>query len=391
MQPLQPLAGESMKNGALLVVLASHVVDGLAAADVNVGITLSATGPAASLGIPEKNTFEMLPKTIAGEKVNWIVLDDASDTTKAVTNTRKLIAEDRIDVLVGSTSTPNSLAMIDVAADSETPMISMAASARIVDPANPKTRWIFKTPQNDALMADAIAVHMKANGVKTMGYIGFNDAYGDGWLAEIKRSAQTAGIKIVAEEKYNRSDASVTGQVLKLVAANPDAILIGAAGTPGATPQKDLVARNYKGKIYQTHGVANPDFLRVVGKDGNGTLLPIGPMLVFEQLPDSNPIKQVAANYITAYEAKYGKGSRTTFGGHAYDAYLLIAQAVPEALKKAKPGTKEFRAALRDALESSNVIGTHGVFVMGPQEHNGLDNRARVMIKIDNGQWVLAK
>jgi len=372
-------------------LVASVALPNAANADINIGVTLSATGPAASLGIPERNTIELLPTTVAGQKINWIVLDDASDTTKAVTNIRKLIAEDKVDVVVGSTITPNSLAMIDVAADSETPMISMAASARIVDPSNPKTRWVFKTPQNDALMADAIAVHMKANGVKTLGYIGFNDAYGDGWLAEIKRSAQTAGIKVVAEEKYNRSDASVTGQVLKLVAANPDAILIGAAGTPGATPQKELVGRNYKGKIYQTHGVANPDFLRVVGKDGNGTLLPIGPMLVFEQLPDSNPIKKVSAEYITAYEAKYGKGSRTTFGGHAYDAYLLIAQAVPEALKKAKPGTKEFHAALRDALEKSNVIGTHGVFVMGPQAHNGLDNRARVMIKIDNGQWVLAK
>lgn len=380
-----------MKHCALLGILGSHLIAGLALADVNVGVTLSATGPAASLGIPEKNTFEMLPKSIAGEKVNWIVLDDASDTTKAVTNTRKLIAEDKVDVIVGSTITPNSLAMIDVAADAETPMISMAASARIVDPTNPKTRWVFKTPQNDALMADAIAVHMKANGVKTMGYIGFSDAYGDGWLQEIRRSAQVAGIKIVAEEKYNRSDASVTGQVLKLVSANPDAILIVAAGTPGATPQKELVARGYKGKIYQTHGVANPDFLRVVGKDGNGTLLPIGPMLVFEQLPDSNPIKKVAADYIVPYEARYGKDSRTTFGGHAYDTYLLLAKAVPEALKKGKPGTKEFRAGLRDALETSNVVGTHGVFVMGPQEHNGLDNRARVMIRIDNGQWMLTK
>src|SRR5438046_7432152 len=189
-------------------------------------------------------------------------------------------------------------------------------------------------------MADAVAVHMKANGVKALGYIGFNDAYGDGWLEEIKRSAQTAGIKVVAEEKYNRSDASVTGQVLHLAAANPDAILTGAAETPGATPQKELVGRNYKGKIYQTHGIANPDFLRVVGKDGDGTLLPIGPMLVFEQLPDSNPIKKVAAQYITQYEAKYGKGTRTTFGGHAYDAFLLISQAVPAALKKAQPGTK---------------------------------------------------
>jgi branched-chain amino acid transport system substrate-binding protein len=279
--------------------------------------------------------------------------------------------------------------MVDVAADAETPMISMAASARIVDTANPKTKWVFKTPQSDALMADAIAVSMKANGVKTLGYIGFADAYGDAWLAEIKRSGQTAGIQVVAEEKYNRTDPSVTGQVLKLISAKPDAILIGASGTPGATPQKELAARGYKGKIYQTHGVANPDFLRVVGKDGNGTLLPSGPMLVYEQLPESNPVKKVAAEYITAYEKKFG--TRSTFGGHAYDTYLLLRAAVPEALKKGKPGTKEFRAALRDALEKANVEATHGVFVMSPNDHNGLDNRARVMITIDDGKWKLAK
>jgi branched-chain amino acid transport system substrate-binding protein len=378
----------------LLPALAAALtlVAGAASADINVGVTLSATGPAASLGIPEKNTFELLPTSIGGQKINWIVLDDASDTTKAVTNTKKLITEDKADVIVGSTITPNSLAMIDVVADAQTPMISMAASARIVDPANPKTRWVFKTPQNDALMADAIAVHMKANGVKTMAYIGFADAYGDGWLAEMRRSAQTAGIKIVAEEKYNRNDSSVTGQILKIVAANPDAVLIGAAGTPGATPQKELVARNFKGRIYQTHGVANPDFLRVAGKDANGTLLPIGPMLVYEQLPDSNPIKKVAAEYITLYEGKYGKDTRTTFGGHAWDAYLMLQVAIPEALKKAKPGTKEFKVALRDALEGiKELVATHGVYTMSPTEHNGLDNRARTMIRIDNGKWVLLK
>src|SRR5678810_393582 len=266
--------------------------------------------------------------------------------------------------------------MVDVVADAETPMISMAASSRIVDPANPKTKWVFKTPQNDSLMADAIAVHMKANGVRTFGYIGFNDAYGEGWLAEMKRSSQTAGVQLVADEKYNRNDASVTGQVLKLVAAKPDAVLIGASGTPGATPQKELVARGYKGKIYQTHGVANPDFLRVMGADGNGTLLPIGPMLVWEQLPESNPVKKVAGDYITKYEAKYGKDSRTTFGGHAWDPFLLLSQAVPEALKKAKPGTKEFRVAQRGALEHAHVVGTHGVFVLSARDHNGLDNRA---------------
>jgi branched-chain amino acid transport system substrate-binding protein len=377
------------KSLSAVAAAAVLVTAGPALADINVGVTLSATGPAASLGIPEKNTFELLPASIAGEKINWIVLDDASDTTKAVQNAKKLVNEDKVDVLVGSTITPNSLAMVDVAADAETPMISMAASSRIVDVANPKTKWIFKTPQSDALMADAIAVSMKANGVKTLGYIGFADAYGDAWLAEIKRSGQTAGIKVVAEEKYNRTDASVTGQVLKLVSAKPDAILIGASGTPGATPQKELVARGYKGKIYQTHGVANPDFLRVVGKDGNGTLLPSGPMLVYEQLPDTNPAKKVAAEYISAYEKKFG--TRSTFGGHAYDTYLLLRATVPEALKKGKPGTKEFRAALRDALEKANVEATHGVFVMSPNDHNGLDNRARVMITIDDGKWKLVK
>ena len=273
---------------------------GVACADINVGVTLSATGPAASLGIPEKNTIEMLGSpTIGGQKIHFIVLDDKSDTTEAVKNTRKLISEDKVDAIVGSTVTPNSLAMRDVVNEAEVPMISMAASALIVNPADPKTRWVFKTPQNDSLMADAVAVHMRANGVKTLGFIGFADAYGDSWLHEMVRSTQTAGIKIVAQEKYNRNDPSVTGQVLKLLAANPDAILIAGSGTPAATPHKELIARGYKGRIYQTHGVANADFLRVVGADGNGAVLPAGPMLVYEQLPDSNAVKKSAAEYVT--------------------------------------------------------------------------------------------
>jgi len=359
-------------------------------AQIKVGVTVSATGPAASLGIPEKNTFDLLPKTIAGQTVTYIVLDDASDTTKAVTNAKKLISEDKVDVIVGSTTTPNSLAIIDVVAEGETPNISMGGSARIVDPANPKGRWVFKTPQSDSLMADAIAVHMKANGVTTLGFIGFNDAYGEGWLQEVRRSAATAGIKIVTEERYNRTDASTTGQVLKLVAANPQAILIAGSGTPAATPHKELVARNYKGKIYQTHGVANADFLRVMGKDANGAFLPAGPMLVYEQLPDSNPIKKVAKEYVTAYESKFGP--RSTFGGHAYDAYLLLNKAVPEALKAGKPGTKEFRAALRNALENvKDVVGVHGVFTMSASDRNGLDNRGRMMMTVKDGKWLITK
>lgn len=363
---------------------------GLAAqADITVGVTVSATGPAASLGIPEKNTIELMPKQIGGQKVNYIVLDDASDTTTAVTNARKLIAEHKVDVLLGSTVTPNSLAMIDVAAENSTPMISMAASARIVEPlSDPKRKWVFKTPQNDIMMAVAIAQHMAANGVKTVGFIGFADAYGEGWLQEFQKAVGIKQLNIVATERYNRSDTSVTGQVLKLVSARPDAILIAGSGTPAALPQKALKERGYAGKIYQTHGVANNDFLRVGGKDVEGTLLPAGPMLVAAQLPAGHPVKKSATEYVNAYEAKFGKGSVSTFGGHAWDAGLLMQAAATEALKKAQPGTPAFRAALRDALEQvKDLPGAHGVFNMSPTDHAGLDQRGRVMVTISNGAW----
>jgi branched-chain amino acid transport system substrate-binding protein len=376
-----------------VLLLATLLSAGIAAADINVGVTLSATGPAASLGIPEKNTIEMIGSpTIGGQKINFIVLDDKSDTTEAVKNTRKLLSEDKVDVIVGSTVTPNSLAMRDIVVEAETPMISMAASAAIILPTDARTKWVFKTPQNDSLMADAVAVHMRANGVRTVAFIGFADAYGDSWLAETKRSAQTAGIKVVAEEKYNRNDPSVTGQVLKILAAQPDAVLIAGSGTPAATPHKELISRGYKGKIYQTHGVANADFLRVVGADGNGAVLPAGPMLVYEQLPDTNSVKKSASEYVKAYEAKYGAGSRTTFGGHAWDAYMLLQRAIPEALKKGQPGTKAFRSALRDSLENSrDVAASNGVFNISAGDHNGMDNRARVMVRIENGKWVLVR
>jgi branched-chain amino acid transport system substrate-binding protein len=374
----------------LAIGIVAALAASLAQADINVGVTVSATGPAASLGIPEKNTFALLPQTIAGQKVNYIILDDASDTTTAVKNVRKLITEDNVDVIVGSTITPNSLAMIDVVAEAETPMISMAASSRIVDPANPKVKWVFKTPQNDVQMSTAIVESMLKNKVQTVGFIGFADAYGEGWFNEFSKIAELRKLKIVASERYNRTDTSVTGQVLKIIAAKPDAVLIAGAGTPAALPQKALRERGYGGLYYQTHGVANMDFIRVCGKDCEGTLLPAGPVLVASQLPDSNPIKKVATDYTSKYEAVYGKGSTSTFGAHAWDAANLLQHAVPEALKKAQPGTKAFRAALRDALEGlKNVTGAHGIVNMSAQDHLGFDQRARVMVKIENGTWKL--
>jgi branched-chain amino acid transport system substrate-binding protein len=375
---------------ALLPALVALAYASPAAAQIKVGVTLSATGPAASLGIPEKNTFPLLPKTIAGKTVEYIVLDDASDSTTAVKNARKLVSEDKVDVLIGSTVTPNSLAMIDVAAESETPMISMAASAAIIEPQDAKRRWVFKTPQNDSHMTTAILSHMADSGVKTVGFIGFADAYGEGWYREISKLADIRKIKVVANERYARADTSVTGQILKILAANPDAVLIAGSGTPAALPQKTLKERGYKGKIYQTHGVANNDFLRVCGKDCEGTWLPSGPILVAEQLPDANPVKKSALAYKSAYEKTYGAGSVSTFGGHAWDAGALMANAVPVALKAGQPGTKEFRVALRDAIENTRELaGAHGIFNMSATDHLGFDQRSRVMVQIVDGKWKL--
>ncbi|ENO98044.1 ABC transporter substrate-binding protein [Thauera phenylacetica] len=376
----------------LFVALGLAFAAGAAHAQLKVGITVSATGPAASLGIPERNTVELMPKEIGGQKVTYIVLDDASDTTSAVKNIRKLVSEDKVDVVLGSTTSPNSLGMIDVAAESQTPMIAWAASSRIVEPVDEKRRWVFKTPQNDSHMSTAIVSHMTSNNVKNVAFIGFADAYGEGWYEQFKSVAEARGIKIVANERFTRTDTSVTGQVLKMMAAKPDAMFIAGSGTPAALPQKTLKERGWSGKVYQTHGVANNDFLRVCGADCEGTLLPAGPVLVADQLPDDNPVKASAMTYIKAYEAAHGKGSVSTFGAHAWDSGVMLQAAVPEALKKAQPGTAEFRAALRDALEGmKEVAGAHGVFTMGPNDHLGLDQRARVMVQIQKGAWKLVQ
>jgi len=322
--------------------------------------------------------------------MKYIVLDDASDTTTAVKNIRKLIFDDKVDLIIGSTVTPNSLAMIDVASESETPMISMAASSSIVEPVDARRRWVFKTPQNDAQMSTAITAHMADAGVKTVAFIGFSDAYGEGWFREFSKLADVRHLKLVANERFARGDTSVTGQVLKIMAANPDAILIAGSGTPAALPQKMLKERGYKGQIYQTHGVANNDFLRVCGKDCEGLWLPAGPLLVAEQLPDFNLVKKSAMRYKVAYEKVYGAGTVSGFGGHAWDAGLLLAAAVPNALKKAQPGTKEFKLALRDALENTkDLAGAHGIFNMSKTDHLGLDQRSRVMVQVVDAKWKL--
>nr|WP_217344354.1 ABC transporter substrate-binding protein [Noviherbaspirillum sp. L7-7A]MBV0878496.1 ABC transporter substrate-binding protein [Noviherbaspirillum sp. L7-7A] len=355
-------------------------------ADITVGISVSATGPAASLGIPEKNTAALLPTSVAGQKINYVILDDATNPTEANKNARKFVTENNADIIFGSSAVPTALAIAEVASETRTPQIALAP----VELADAKKNWVFVVPQHNALMAQALASHMKAAGVKTLGFIGFADGYGEGWAREMTKAAEAAGIKVVASERYNRTDTSVTGQVVKLVAANPDAIMIAGSGTPAALPQTALAERNYKGKIYQSHGAANKEFMRVGGKAVEGAVLPVGPVVVAAQLPETHPSKKVGVDYTRQYEEKYGAGTVSSFGAHMLDAYKLFEAAVPTALKSGQPGTPAFRQALRDAIESGReVVGAHGVFNMSPTNHYGHDDRARVLVRIDKGEWKL--
>jgi len=361
-----------------------------ALAQIKIGVTLSTTGPAGSLGIPEKNTIALLPKSAGGKSIEYIVLDDASDSSAAVVNTRKLISENRVDAIIGSTTTPNTLAMIDVVADGETPVISLASSARIIEPMSAKKAWVFKTPQTDTMMVLAILEHAAKRGMKTMAYIGFNDALGEAFYAEFEKFAEARKIKIVASERFAPRDTSVTAQVLKLLAANPDMVVIGASGTPAVLPARMLVERGYKGSVYFNHGVANNDFLRVGGKDIEGMFVPTSPVVVAAALPADNPAKAAALDYVRRYEAVHGAGSVSAFGSYTWDAWLELNQAIPIALKKGAPGTREFRLALRDALENIRDLHvSNGVVTMSKNDHLGLDQRARVVVKVEGNKWKL--
>jgi branched-chain amino acid transport system substrate-binding protein len=359
-----------------------------AQAEVTVGVTLGATGPGASLGVHYKNAFQLMPKTLGGEPVKYIILEDGSDATNAGKNARKLITEDKVDVVMGSNGVPSSLQIAQVATETQTPYLCLTPIAVKPD----QYKWTFSVPQPTELMMGAVAEHMKANGVKTVGFIGFSDGWGDLMYKATEFHAASHGYKVVTNERYARADTSVTGQVLKIMAANPDAVVVGGSGTGGALPHVALVERGYKGRIYHNHGTVNREFIKVGGKAVEGAIAPTGPLIVPEELPASNATKAVALDFTTRYESMFGAGSRNAFAGYSHDAVMLLGAAIPEAVKKAKPGTPEFRAALRDALENvKNVVGTHGVYSPTAANHNGLDERARVLVRVDNGTWRLMK
>jgi len=360
-----------------------------ATAQVRIGVMVSATGPTSAIGIPQKNTAALLPPRIGGATVEYIVLEDGGDATRAVQNAKKLIGESNIDALIGPSTTPNAFAILDIIAEAKVPLLATVGTQSVVEPIDGKKRWVFKTTQNDDLIAGALIKHMVKSGVKTIGFIGFNDPYGENWYKAFSALAEKAGIRIVASERYARADQSVTGQALKLVGAKPDAVLIAAVGGPAVLPQATLYDLGYKARIYQTHAVATDDFIRL-GKDKvEGTILAAGSMLVINDVAETDPIRKVALVYIGAYEKQYGQ-KPATFGANTWDAGLLLERAIPVALKVAKPGSDAFRAALRDALEQErNVVGCQGVFNMSPTNHNGMDERARVLVTVRDGKFRL--
>ena len=371
----------SCRAAALVLLFASAP----ALADLTIGVSISLTGPTSALGIPTKNGIALWPKEIAGEKLNVIVLDDATDTTKGVQNTRRLITEDKVDVIVGSVTTPVAVAMADVCAEGKT--VQLMLSPALLPEG--KGAWSFRMPQSTAVMAIPIVEQWKKLGVKTYGFLGYSDGYGEAWLKDITPLAEKAGIKQVAVERFARTDTSVTGQALKLMSANPDAILVVASGSGAAMPHKGLVERGYaKGKIYQTHGAATMDLIRVGGADVEGSFVSSGPAVVAEKLPDSNASKALGLQFKAAFEAANGKGSANQFAAHAFDVVLVLQKAVPIALKKAKTGTPEFRAALKDALETmGRTPVSQGVLHWTTADHFGYTPETGVLLKVVNGEW----
>ena len=360
-----------------------------ASAQVKIGLMVSATGPTTAIGTPQKNTGDILPKKVGDVTVEYIQYEDGGDTTRGVQNVKKLIQENNVDAIIGPSTTPIALAILDPISEAKVPLLATVGSSNVIEPMDAKRRWVFKTTQNDELIGAALVRHMVKSGVKTVGFIGFKDPYGENWNKVFVPLAEKAGIRFVATEYYLRTDPSVTGQTLKLIGAKPDAVFIAGVGGPAVLPQVTLRDQGYKGPIYQTHGVATDDFIRLGKEKVEGTVLAAGPMLVIDEIADSNPIKKVALNYIATYEKQFG-ARPSTFGANTWDSGIIIERAIPTAIKAGKPGTEAFRVALRDAIEKEReIVGCQGVFNMSPANHNGMDERARVLVVVKDGKFRL--
>jgi branched-chain amino acid transport system substrate-binding protein len=359
----------------------------VSAADLKLGFITSLSGPSSSLGIPYGKGLQTgvaYRPDIDGKKIEVVQLDDASDPTTAARNARKLVVEDKVDALIGTAGTPSGLAINGVARELNVPFISIAQAK--VDGAN--GAWMVTVPQATPLMINAVVAHMKQAGVKTVAYIGFSDAWGDIVYDALLAAAKTSGLKVVTNERYARNDSSVTGQILKIVALRPDAVLTGTSGTPGALPYLGLKERGYKGRIYGTHGIINPDFIRIGGNALEGLYAPTGPVVVAEQLPANNPSRKVSLDFRNTYKQTFKVEPTDAFAPYAFDAWLIFTEAAQRAMKKQQPGTPAFRTALLEAIQSSSeLVGTQGVYNFRADQRFSADPRSVVMVKLEKGHW----
>jgi branched-chain amino acid transport system substrate-binding protein len=377
---------------ARITIAAAILTAGFAATataqEIKVGITAAFTGPQAAIGAPYKQTADIFPDKLAGIPVKWITLDDAGDVATSVKNTKRFIEEEKVDVVMGTSSAAGIAAMMEITFENKTPHLTLAPAA-ITEQKRP---WAFNVPQAVPLIVSGVIEDIKKKGYKQIGFIGFADVFGDLVFAALKQQSTVVGFTIISDERFNRNDTSATAQALKVMSGNPDAVVIGAAATPSTLPQIALRDQGYTKQIYQMHGSVSRPVLQAGGKMMEGTLAPTGPIMVAADLPDSNPIKKVSLDLIEKFEAKYGKGTTSPFSGYAWDCMLILQAAVPDAIKKGKPGTPEFRAALRDSIQSGReVVGTNGVYKYTETDHYGLDERARVLVIVKDGAWRLAQ
>ncbi len=371
------------------VALAAGLAASATAADLKVGLVTALSGPTSSIGIPYSKGMQAAvayKAEVAGRKVQLIVLDDASDPATAGRNARKLIEEDKVDILIGSAGVPSSMAIAAVSRESKVPMIALTP----IGLAGPEGAWVIAIPQPTDLMVGAVIAQMKRAGDKTVAFIGFSDAWGDLVYNALMKGTEGTDIKVVTNERYARPDTSVSGQILKIIAAHPDAVMTGGSGTPGALPYLELAKRGYKGHIYGNHGLINPDFVRVAGESAQGLISSTGPVVVVDQLPAGSPIRKMGEDFRASYLKVNGTPSTDAFSAYAFDAWLVFADAAARAVTKAEPGTPAFREALHDAITSTKeVVGTHGVYNFHPDSRYGVDDRAREVVRLDQGKWML--
>jgi len=359
----------------------------LAQEPIRIGSFLSVTGPAAFLGDPELKTLEMQIESlnaaggVLGRKLQLVAYDDAGDAEKARTFAKRLIEQDRVDLIVGGSTTGTTMAAVPLVESAGVPFVSLAGAVVIVEPVK---KWVFKTPHTDRMACDKIFVDLKARGLQRAALISGTGGFDKSMRAECLKVAPHHGVQIVADETYGASDTDMTAQLTKIKGSGAQAVLNAGFGQGPA-----IVTRNYRQvgvglPLYQSHGVASKEYIKLSGPAAEGVRLPAAALLVADLLAAGDPQKPVVTAYRHAYESRY-RSEVSTFGGHAYDGLMLAVGAF-----KAAGGTD--KARVRDALEATRgYVGTGGVVNMSPTDHMGLDLSAFRLLEVKGGAWSLVK